>query len=94
MCEGPCRVFTDMELLILGLETIGDTILELIKINHDSSVHKTHIAHRVVLLGIGFAQLKIVCARRSSYGVYRHGTFNSRVRKQLLYHVEVEEDNS
>ena len=65
MREGPCRVFIDMELLILGLESNCYTILELGKITDDSSVHRTHIAHRVVLLGVGSAPLKIVCARRS-----------------------------
>ena len=62
--EGPCRVFTDMELLILGLESNCYTLLELGKITHDSSVHRTHIAHRVVLLGVGSAPLQIVPARR------------------------------
>ena len=50
--EGPFRVFTDMELLFVGMESICYTILELGKIIHDSSVHRTHIAHRVVLLGV------------------------------------------
>ena len=63
--EGSCRVLTDMELLILGLESICYTTLELGKITHDSSVHRTHIAHRVVLLGVGSAPLQIVRARRS-----------------------------
>ena len=65
MREGPCRVFTDMELLFVEMESICYTILELGKITHDSSVHRTHIAHRVVLLGVGSAPLKIVRARRS-----------------------------
>ena len=60
-----CRVFTDMEVLFVGMESIGYTILELGKITHDSSVHRSHIAHRVVLLGVGSAPLQIVCARRS-----------------------------
>ena len=55
MRKGPCRVFTDMELLILGLESNCYTILELGMITHDSRVHRTHIAHRVVLLGVGSA---------------------------------------
>ena len=63
--RSPCRVFKDMELLFVGLESIFDTILELRKITHDSSVHRSHIAHRVVLLGVGSAPLKIVRARRS-----------------------------
>ena len=65
MREGPCRVFTDMELLFVGMESICYTILELGKITHDSSVHRTHIAHRVVLLGVGSAPLQIVRSRRS-----------------------------
>ena len=65
MCEGPCRVFTDMELLFVGMESICSTILELGKITHDSSVHRTHSAHRVVILGVGSAPLQIVPARRS-----------------------------
>ena len=65
MREGPCRVFTDMELLFLGLESNCYTFLELGKITHDSCVHRTHIAHSVVLLGVGSALLKIVRARRS-----------------------------
>ena len=60
-----CRVSTDMELLFVGMETIGYTILDSGKITHDSSVHRTHIAHRVVLLGVGSAPLQIVPARRS-----------------------------
>ena len=52
MGEGPCRVFTDMELLFVGMESICYTILELGMITHDSSAHRTHIAHRVVLLGL------------------------------------------
>ena len=63
--EGPCRVFTDMELLFVGMESICYTILELGKITHDSSVHRTHIESRVVLLGVGFAPLQIACERRS-----------------------------
>ena len=51
-----------MELLFVGMESIFITMLELGKITHDSSVHRTHIAHRVVLLGVGSAPLKIVCA--------------------------------
>ena len=62
MCEGPFRVFTDMVLFILGMESICYTIFELGKITHDSRVHKTHIAHRVVLLGVGSAPLQIVHA--------------------------------
>ena len=54
-----------MELLFVGMESICYTILELGKITHDSSVHMTHIAHRVELLWVGSAQLKIVRARRS-----------------------------
>ena len=65
MREGLCRVFTDMEVLFVGMESIFYTISELEKITHDSSVHRTHIAHRVVLLGVGSAQLKIVRAQRS-----------------------------
>ena len=65
MHEGPCRVFTDMELLFVGLESICYIILELGKITHDSSVHRAFIAHRVVLLGVGSAPLKIVPAQRS-----------------------------
>ena len=65
MGEGPCRVLTDMELLFVGLESIWYTTLELRKFTHDSSVHRTHIAHRVVLLGVGSAPLQIVCARGS-----------------------------
>ena len=63
--EGPCRVFTDVGLLFLGLESHCYTILELGKITHDSSVHRTQIAHRVVLLGVGFAPLQFVPSRRS-----------------------------
>ena len=62
MQEGPCRVFTDMELLLVVMESICYTFLELGKITHDSSVHRTHIEHRVVLLGVGSAPLKIVRA--------------------------------
>ena len=65
MREGPCSVFTNMELLFVGMESICYTILELGKITHDSSVHRSHISHRVVLLGDEFAPLKIVCVRRS-----------------------------
>ena len=65
MREGPCRVFTDMEILFVGMESICYTILELGKITHDSSVHRTHIANRVVLRGVLSAPLKIVGARRS-----------------------------
>ena len=65
MREGPCRVFRDMELLFVGLESICYTFLDLGKITHDSSVHRTHIANRVVLLGVGSAPLKIVGAQRS-----------------------------
>ena len=65
MREGPCRVFTDMDLLFLGLESICYTIMVLGKITHDSSVHRTHIAHRVLILGVGSAPLKIVRAGRS-----------------------------
>ena len=65
MGKGPCRVFTDMELLFVGIESICYTILVLGKITHDSSVHKTHMAHRVGLLGVGSAPLKIVRARGS-----------------------------
>ena len=62
MREGPCRVFTDMECLFVGMASICYTILESGKITHDSSVHRTHIAHRVVFLGVGSASLKIVRA--------------------------------
>ena len=48
-------MFTDMEPLFVGMESICYTILELGKITHDSSVHRTHIDHRVVLLGVGSA---------------------------------------
>ena len=65
MREGPCRVFTDMELLFVGMESICYTLLESGKITHDSSVQRTHIAHRVVSLGVGSAPLQIVRARRS-----------------------------
>ena len=65
MREGPFRAFTDMELLFLGMESICYTILESGKITHDSSVHRTHIANRVVVLGVGSALLKIVRAGRS-----------------------------
>ena len=65
MREGPCRVFTDMELLFVGMESICYTILEPGKISHDSSVHRTHIAHRLVILGLGSAPLQIVRGRRS-----------------------------
>ena len=65
MREGPCRVITDMELLFVGMESICYTILELGKITHDSSVHRTHIALRVVFLGGGSAPLQIVPAPRS-----------------------------
>ena len=58
-------MFTDMELLFLRLESISYTILEMGKITHDSSVHRTHIAHRVLILGVGSAPLKIVRAGRS-----------------------------
>ena len=51
-----------MELLFVGMESICYTILELGKITHDSSVHRTHIAHRVVILGVGIALLKTVRA--------------------------------
>ena len=64
MREDPCRVFTDME-LFLGMESICYTFLELGKITHDSSVHRTHIEHRVVINGVGSAPLKIVRAGRS-----------------------------
>ena len=57
-------MFTDMEVLFVGMESICYTILELGKITHDSSVYRTHIAHRVVLLGLGSAPLKIVRAGR------------------------------
>ena len=87
-------MFTDMELLFVGLESISYTILELGKITHDSSVYRTHIAHRVVLLGVGSALLKIVRAQRSLYGVYRHGTFICSDGKHLLYHFGVGKDNS
>ena len=63
MREGSCRVFTDMELLFVWMESICYTILELGKIAHDSSVHRVHIAHRIVLLGVGSVPLKIVRAR-------------------------------
>ena len=63
--EGPCRVSTDMELFFVGMEIICYTILELGKITNNSSVHRTHIAHRVILLGVGSAPLKIVPAGRS-----------------------------
>ena len=52
-------MFTDMELLFVGMESISYTILELEKITHDSSVHRTHIAHRVVLLGVGCAPFEL-----------------------------------
>ena len=65
MREGPFRVFTDMELLFVGMESICYAILELGKITHDSSVHRTHMAHRVVLLGVVSAPLQIVRAQRS-----------------------------
>ena len=65
MHEGPCRVFIDMELLFVGMESICNTILELGKITHDSSDHRAHIAHRGVVLGGGSAPLQIVRARRS-----------------------------
>ena len=55
MREGPFRVFPDMELLFVGMESICYTILELGNITHDSSVHRTHMAHRVVILGVGSA---------------------------------------
>ena len=87
-------MFTDMELLFQGLEIKCYTILELGKITHDSNVHRTHIAHRVVLLGVGSAPLQIVCARRSLYGVYRHEPFICRDGKHLLYHFGVGKDYS
>ena len=65
MREGPCRVFTDMELLFVEMESICYTIFELGKITHDSSVYRTHMAHRLVLLWVGSVPLQIVCARRS-----------------------------
>ena len=71
MCEGPFRVLTDMELLFVGMEiscyteSICYTIWESGIITHDSNVHRTHIAYRVVLLGVGSAPLKIVRVRRS-----------------------------
>ena len=68
--------------------------MELDKITHDSSVHRTHIAHRVVLLGVGSAPLKIVRARKSLQGVSRHGTFICRDGKHLLYHFGVRKDYS
>ena len=94
MREGPCRVFTGMELLFVGMESICYTILELGKITHDSSVHRTQVTPRVVLFGVGSAPLKIVRAPRSLWGVYRHGTFFSRVGEQLSYLFGVEKDNS
>ena len=94
MREGRCRVFTDMELFFLGLESNCFIFLELRKITHDSSVHRTHIAHRVLLLGGAFAPLQIVCARRSLLGVCRHGTFMCRDGKHLLYNFGVGKDYS
>ena len=55
-------MFTDMELLFEGMESICYTLLELGKITHDSSVHRTHIEHRVVFLAVGSAPLQIVRA--------------------------------
>ena len=65
MREGPCKVFTDMELLFLGLESNCYTFLELRMITHDSSIDRTQVTPRVVLLGVGSAPLQIVRARRS-----------------------------
>ena len=65
MRKGPCRVFIDIELLFVGMESNCYTILELGKNTHDSSVHRTHTAHRVDLLGVGSAPLQIVPAQRS-----------------------------
>ena len=62
MRKGPCRVFTDMELLFVWIESICYTNLVLGKITCDSSVHRTHTAHRVDLLGVGSALLQIVRA--------------------------------
>ena len=75
MREGPFRVFTDMELLFVGMESNCYTILELGKITHDSSVHRTHIAHWVVLLGVGSAPLQIVRARRFFVGCLQTWNF-------------------
>ena len=65
MREGPCRVFTDMDLFYLGLEINGYTFLELRKITHDSSIDRSLVTARVVLLGVGYAPLQIVGGRRS-----------------------------
>ena len=87
-------MFTDMELLFLELESNGYTLLELGKISHDSSIDRTQVNPRVVLLGVGSAPLQIVRARRSLQGVYRHGTFISMVGEQLLYLFGVVKDYS
>ena len=94
MRKGPCRVFTDMELLFVGMESICYTILEFRKITHHSSVHKTQVTPRVVLPGCGSALLQIVRVRRSLSGVNRHGTFICRDRKQLIYRFRVGKDYS
>ena len=65
MREGPFRLFIEMQLLFVGMESICYTILKLGMITHDSRVHRTHIAHRVVILGVGSAPLKIVREQRS-----------------------------
>ena len=87
-------MFTDMELLFVGMEIICYTILEFGKITQDSSVHRTQVTPRVVLLGVGSAPLKIVRARRSLEGVYRHGTFICSDGKHLLYLFGVWKDYS
>ena len=65
MREGPCRVFTNMELLFLGLESYFCIFLVLGKITHDSSNDRTQITPRVVILGVGSVPLQIVRAQRS-----------------------------
>ena len=87
-------MFTDMELLFVGMESICQTILGLGKITHDSSVHRTHIAHRADLLGVGSAPLQFFVAEGPCRVFTDMELLFSRDGKQLLYHFGVGKDYS
>ena len=94
MRQGPLLGVYRHGTLFVGMESICYTNLELGMITHDSSIHRTHVAHRKVLLGVGSAPLKIVRAQRFLLVVYRHGTLIYRDGKHLLYHFGVGNDYS
>ena len=65
MREGPCRVFTDTELLFQELKSNCYTVFEMRMISYDSSIDRTQVTPRVVLLLVGSAPLQIVRVQRS-----------------------------